>query len=439
MVAMTIPLTLVQRKTLQTQVEKALWAQPVTDLHTHVYAPAFGACPNAQGTSGGLLLWGIDELVTYHYLVAEVYRVISTEELPYEKFWQLTKAQQADLIWEKLFVERTPVSEACRGVITTLDRLGLSPREKALAKYRKWFAKQEPSKFIDQVMQIANVDQITMTNEVFSDHEHGLWDKDAAALGRDARFRAVLRVDMLVCNWPAAAQKLSAWGYAVRGDFGGDSAGEVRRFLGDWLDKMRAVYLATSLPPEWRYPAGEGAIPDRIIRECLMPVLAERKLPWAMMIGSRRAVNPALKDAGDMGGVADVSSVARLCRDFPRNKFMVTMLARENQHELYVAARKFGNLLPFGCWWFLNNPALIEEMTRMRMELLGTSFVPQHSDARILDQLIYKWEHSRRIIARVLTDKYADLAASGYRVTAAQIKQDAALLLRDNYRNFLKR
>ena len=34
----------------------------------------------------------------------------------------------------------------------------------------------------------------------------------------------------------------------------------------------------------------------------------------------------------------------------------------------------------------------------MRIELLGTSFIPQHSDARVLDQLIYKWDHSRQII-----------------------------------------
>lgn len=170
-----------------------------------------------------------------------------------------------------------------------------------------------------------------------------------------------------------------------------------------------------------------------------MPVCAERKLPWAMMIGSRLRVNPPLNDAGDMVGQADVLSVVNLCRDFPANKFMVTMLARENQHELCVAARKFDNLLIFGCWWFLNNPVLIEEMTRMRLELLGTTFCPQHSDARILDQLLYKWEHSRRIIGKVLVDKYADLAETGYRVTAAHVKADAALLLRDNYRKFLTR
>src|SRR5690606_4396358 len=100
---------------------------------------------------------------------------------------------------------------------------------------------------------------------------------------------------------------------------------------------------------------------------------------------------------------------------------------------------KFGNLMIFGCWWFLNNPSIIEEMTRMRLELLGTSFIPQHSDARILDQLLYKWDHSRRIIGNVLADKYSDLIESGYPVTQQHIRRDAALLLRDNFHDFLKR
>ena len=54
-----------------------------------------------------------------------------------------------------------------------------------------------------------------------------------------------------------------------------------------------------------------------------------------------------------------------MCREHADNRFLVTMLSRENQHELCVAARKFGNLMPFGCWWFLNNPSLIDEITRL--------------------------------------------------------------------------
>jgi len=47
----------------------------------------------------------------------------------------------------------------------------------------------------------------------------------------------------------------------------------------------------------------------------------------------------------------------------------------------------------------------------MRLELLGTSFCAPALRRAVLDQLLYKWEHSRRIIAEVLADKYQDLAA----------------------------
>ncbi len=422
------------RNTLASTVERIVTAQPVTDLHTHCYTPKFGAAPQP----GGLLLWGIDELVTYHYLIAEVYRIVPATELPYDRFWALSKTEQADHIWRHLFVENTPLSEACRGVLTCLHKLGLDPNEKSLTPYRKWFAQQQPSAYIDKVMELAGVDQITMTNPVFDDAERVMWEKDAN-VGVDSRFTAVLRIDPLLRDWPNACAKLRQWGYDASADFSGKTVAEVQRFLRYWLDRMKAVYVAMSLPPEFRYPDPANAAGNRFIAEILMPVLEERGLPWAMMIGSRmrEQVNPHLRDAGDMVGKSDVLSVVNLCRQFPNNKFMVTMLARENQHELCVAARKFGNLFLFGCWWFLNNPSLIEEMTRMRLELLGTTVAPQHSDARILDQLIYKWDHSRRIIAKVLTDKYADIMASGFKVTQQHIERDAALLLRNNYRKFV--
>jgi hypothetical protein len=93
----------------------------------------------------------------------------------------------------------------------------------------------------------------------------------------------------------------------------------------------------------------------------------------------------------------------------------------------------------FGCWWYVNNPSLIEEITRMRIELLGPTFIPQHSDCRVLDQLIYKWDHSRRIIGKVLKDKFHDLAASGWRVTRQQVVQTVTAYLETNFTQFLER
>ena len=68
-------------------------------------------------------------------------------------------------------------------------------------------------------------------------------------------------------------------------------------------------------------------------------------------------VNPNLGDAGDMLGHSDIASLANLLSAFPKNRFFVTMLSRENQHELAVAARKFGNLMVFGGPAFFNKYA----------------------------------------------------------------------------------
>ena len=152
----------------------------------------------------------------------------------------------------------------------------------------------------------------------------------------------------------------------------------------------------------------------------------------ALMIGSKLRVNPSLREGGDSVGLSDAGSLARLCADFPKNRFLVTMLARENQHELAVIARKFGNLMIFGCWWFLNTPTLVREITRMRMELLGTTFIPQHSDARVLEQLIYKWDHSRAVISEVLAEKYAEVEATGWTIREAELRRDVDALFRGN-------
>ena len=72
----------------------------------------------------------------------------------------------------------------------------------------------------------------------------------------------------------------------------------------------------------------------------------------------------------------------------------------------------------------------------MRIELLGLSFTAQHSDARVLDQIIYKWHHSREIISRVLVQKYEELNATGWEPTTAQIERDVRSLFGGSYRDF---
>jgi hypothetical protein len=198
---------------------------------------------------------------------------------------------------------------------------------------------------------------------------------------------------------------------------------------------MQAAYMAVSLPCSFRFPADD--MRTRLLTGAILPACRDLRLPLALMIGVRRRVNPALRDAGDAVGVADLQAVEALCREFSANRFLVSVLSRENQHELAVYTRKFSNLMPFGCWWFLNNPSIVEEITRERVEMLGTTFIPQHSDARILEQVIYKWRNTRRTLAPILTNSYRLLAEDGRPVTCDDVRRDVTRLFRDNFENWI--
>lgn len=403
---------------LHSLVERVVNSTPVTDIHTHLYDPALG----------GLLLWGIDELLVYHYLVAEGSRCIT---LPCDEFSALSKPQQANLIWKELFLERSPVSEACRGVLTVLHKLGLDARERDLPSLRDWFSQWTSHSFVTQCLETARVRSIYMTNSPFDDAERPVWQ---AGFDRDPRFQAALRLDPLLTDWPDAALKLAEWGYNVGEGFSPTTFSEVRRFLRDWTARLNARYLMVSLPPDFAYPAHTDTA--ELLDGAVLPHCREHGLPFALMLGVKRAVNPRLGLAGDGVGRSDLQALQNLCVAHPENKFLVTVLSRENQHELAVLARKFANLHIFGCWWFTNIPHLIEDITRMRLELLGLTFTPQHSDARVLDQIIYKWDHTRRVLIEVLSDKYADLALSGWEPTAAEIERDVKELLGGAFERF---
>ncbi len=411
--------------TLAEKVHKIILDTPVFDVHTHLCPPAFAE----------LFLWGIDDLLTYHYLVAEAFR---QSDVPYEKFWAMSKTEQADLIWDELFIKHSPISEACRGVLTTLSMLGLDVKKRDLPAIRKWFAKQDPDDYLNRCMELANVKTICMTNSPFDDLERPIWEKGYKG---DSRFAPALRIDPFLLNWPQTSVSLKNWGYDVSADLNQKTLSEVRRFLSDWTKKIGAHYVMVSLPPDFRFPAERGPKESdcvRLIEHAVLPHCREFNIPFALMPGVKRSINPQLKLAGDGVGLSDLQPLATLCAQFPENKFTVTILSRENQFELTVLARKFRNLHVFGCWWFNNNPSIIDQLTRMRIEMLGLSFTPQHSDARVLDQLIYKWSHTREVLSWVLMEKYDDLVYSGWHPTEAEIKRDVADLFGGAFEKFCK-
>jgi hypothetical protein len=394
--------------TLRSRVDEAMRHAPIVDLHTHLFAPEFGE----------LNLWGIDELLTYHYLVAETLRAEP------ERYFSLCKSDQADLVWDALFVRRTPLSEATAGVVTVLSSFGLNPAPPDLREARAFYASRQTPFHLDDVLARTNVSHVVMTNDPLDPAERTYWDR---CIKPNPRFKGVLRIDPLLDNWPAAASKLAADGYQTDPELNDRSLAEARRYLDAWIKRLEACYMAASFPNTFAYP--EDSNRAKLLRQVVLPACRDHGIPFAMMIGVRRAVNPRLKAAGDGFGVADMGAVEHLAGEFADNRFLVTTLARENAYGLCVAARKFANILPFGCWWFMNNPSLVEDTTLMRLEMLGPTFVPQHSDARILDQLIYKWAHAKRAIGAALTTRYEALETTTRRITQAETDRDVRALM----------
>jgi hypothetical protein len=147
---------------LRVQVEIVVNSTRAMDVHTHLFPPEFI----------GLCSFGIDELLTYHYLTAEALR--STRISP-ERFWQMSKTERADLVWKVLFVENSPASEATRGVISVLDAFGLDTRATDLQEAREFFNSRSLPEHVDHVFDIARVSGVVMTNDPWDEGEIEIW------------------------------------------------------------------------------------------------------------------------------------------------------------------------------------------------------------------------------------------------------------------------
>src|SRR6185369_15788661 len=124
---------------------------------------------------------------TYHYLTAETFR---STKVSIEQFWRMSKTEQADLVWKTLFVENTPTSEAARG----------------------FFKSRRLAEHIDQVIDIARVSGIVITNDPLDETEARIWN---SSVELDHRFKTSMRLDRLLNDWHRTAGTLSRRGISV--------------------------------------------------------------------------------------------------------------------------------------------------------------------------------------------------------------------------------
>ena len=117
-------------------------------------------------------LEGIDNILTYHYLITEY---LSSSGVDPEIFLKSNKSSQAEVIWTYLFVSNTPMSEACKGVATILNFFQINW---ANLSYSELVSQYNDLKLThEEIFSQLNIYQVAMTNDP-TDDEWKLFEKD---------------------------------------------------------------------------------------------------------------------------------------------------------------------------------------------------------------------------------------------------------------------
>jgi hypothetical protein len=117
-------------------------------------------------------------------------------------FYSYNDEKKASLIWNELFEKRTPVSEACAGVLSILKELNIEINNKSFLSICDEYDRKIQSD--KNILDLSNVSSLVMTNNPFDLDEWSLfntndWDKKI--------YLASLRLDDLILDYEEALKK----------------------------------------------------------------------------------------------------------------------------------------------------------------------------------------------------------------------------------------
>ena len=338
------PLYISEAPKLRRAVAQEVDACDAIDVHAHCFAHEYGP---------ELMLYGVDLLLTAGFgdeqhlacspdLVAQYLSV--ADDTP-DAFARLPSATQAERIREALFVRRSPISEACTGVVATLAALGLTKPlgARSLGGVRAWYAAQGGARFNDKVMRLAKLKYVVTSHSPFFSAR-----QLAASLHPPPpppRYRAALEVNSLLepLGWPKVLATLAAAGEPA--SFGG-----LTSLLERCVAALHSQYLSCSTPHTFAYDGGgadgrrapESAAVDDIeavkslisrtpldavapgaatlLDQILLLLCRRHGIPLLLRMGTRRGMNASLRLAGDGVGLACLDALGRLCAAHPTTK-----------------------------------------------------------------------------------------------------------------------
>ena len=372
-------------------IEKFVNSTPIFDIHTHLFPSKFRKFYNV----------GLIKLLNYHYLKAELF---SLGNIKINYFNKLNDNEKAKIIWDNLFLNRYPLSTATQGVLRILKIYGVNDVNQKFDKILKITNENQLSE--GDIFSITNVKQVVMTNNPFEKEE-----KKILNLNKDNRYLPSIRIDDLFLK-PKNKKDFSTSYYLSNYEKTKKAINEIKKII----KTNRPSYFALS-------SENLDEFKNVLFFDNFLPLLKQSKTPMMLLIGVKRDVNKLYNDAGDGVGTMDLNNLEKILNKYPNNNFLVSCLDYKDQFRLNILARKFQNLKIVGFWWFNNNESIIENLLKQRFELLGDNFILQHSDARIVDQLVYKWLDFKSIYIEVMVEKYHKLLSLGYKIKSSDLEK----------------
>ncbi|MCB0323301.1 MAG: hypothetical protein KDD69_06985 [Bdellovibrionales bacterium] len=420
---------------LEILLDRVLREMTFTDIHVH-------DMPDVMGPEFALA--GPDATIDYHYLYGEVLSDHRFSDAEAEALWQLPQAERVDLLIERSFGDGAlPVSEGRLGILTAAHALGLPTDsgdiKRIVAEWRTLYAELGRERYTNLIFEKARVNRVISTQSPFVEAECERYLDDRVIAEWDPRYWCGLRFDEFAHKPETIGPLCERMKFpGAAGPLGNPKAQlHARKLLEFWIDRLPNVrYVALSLPGKLDFSDSQHRA-LLTIEQVLAPVCRERNLPLFLMPFVRRQINPAYRNAGDVVERGDINGLIDLISRHRDILWAVTPLDEGDNYPLSFATRALGNLRVWGHWWCNLNPSLIKQQLKLRLENNGYAHYGINSDARIRDQLLFKFPHYLRVLHEVLLERCLDIQQlSGWPVTEEQVTATVERL--HDYRSLLR-
>jgi hypothetical protein len=359
---------------------------------------------------------GLDALLTSPAVLDEFFRRRArlnpaagngTDE---DRLRALAPAELADLVWRRLFLDRQPLSEATRIILTTLGLFGIDLSSRNLREVREQFDAIPLAERWERALRLANLETVLVSADVSATK------REDGPVNRRSGFPLALSLSRLFREWREAAKKLRRLGFDVKSKIDNFSAMELRRFLAGEVECRKPVALSLDWPEEGELDGGDAV---RLIREAVLPLCREGNLAFLLAPGPGGLRPPAFW--------AEVSDI----------RFLVFSGGRGDDWIPAPGMARARNVLPCGPDRPLSHPAGLAGFFASHLETFGSDFHACHSGAVLPEELAGSWAHLRWTLGKALLHRYEEVWRTGWRFSESEIGEDVKAILGGNAMAFL--